>query len=80
MLRMNIQGVHRMRTNIVLDPKLIALAMRKAEASTIGETVDVALREFVRQPDYNSLLRLGGSDTITPGYDPKSGDQPAGRP
>jgi hypothetical protein len=51
MLRMNIQGVHRMRTNIVLDPKLIALAMRKA-----------------------------GASTIAPGYDPKSGDQPAGRP
>ncbi len=68
-----------MRTNIVLDPKLIALAMKKAGAATMRETVDIALREYVRRPDYDALLRLGGSDTIAPGYDPKSGDQPAGR-
>lgn len=68
-----------MRTNIILDPKLIALAMKKSGASTMRETVDIALREYVRKPDYDALLQLGGSDTIAPGYDPKSGDRPTGR-
>lgn len=66
-----------MRTNIVLDPKLIALAMKKAGAATMRETVDIALREYVRKPDYDALLRLGGGDTIAPDYDPKSADRPA---
>jgi hypothetical protein len=68
-----------MRTNIVLDPKLIAMAMKKAGAATMRETVDIALREYVRKPDYDALLGLGGSDTIAPEYDPKSGDRPATR-
>ena len=66
-----------MRTNIVLDPTLIATAMKKAGATTMRETVDIALREYVSKPDYDALLRLSGMGTIDPDYDPKAGDQPA---
>ena len=68
-----------MRTNIVLDPKLIARAMRKAGATTMRETIDIALREYVRKPDYDALLQLGGSGTIAPDYNPKAGDRPVAR-
>jgi Arc/MetJ family transcription regulator len=71
------QGVFRMRTNIVLDPALIARAMRKAGATTMRETIDIALREYVSKPDYDALLKLSGMGAIDPDYDPKAGDQPA---
>ena len=60
-----------MRTNIVLDEKLIARAMKKAGVATMRETVEIALREYVREPDFEGLLRLYGSDPIAPDYDPK---------
>lgn len=63
-----------MRTNVVLDSKLVAQAMKKAGVRTMRETIDIALREYVSKPDYEALLALAGSDTIDPGYDPKSGD------
>lgn len=66
-----------MRTNIVLDPKLIARAMKKAGVATMRETIDIALREYLSKPDYDSLLKLSGADTIDPDYDPKAGDRPA---
>lgn len=68
-----------MRTNIVLDPKLIARAMKKAGSRTMRETIDIALREYVSKPDYAALLELAGTGTIDPGYDPKAGDRPAAR-
>lgn len=66
-----------MRTNIVLDPRLIARAMKKAGSTTMREVVDIALREYVSKPDYDALLKLAGSDSIDPGYDPKTGDRSA---
>jgi len=66
-----------MRTNIVLDPKLIARAMKKAGTTTMRETIDIALREYVSKPDYDALLKLAGSGAIDPAYDPKAGDRPA---
>jgi hypothetical protein len=66
-----------MRTNIVLDRTLIARAMKKAGATTMRETIDIALREYVSKPDYDALLKLSGMGTIDPDYDPKTGDQPA---
>ena len=68
-----------MRTNIVLDPKLIARAMKKAGARTMRETIDIALREYVSKPDYAALLKLAGNGTIDPGYDPKAGDRAEAR-
>ena len=64
-----------MRTNIVLDPKLIARAMKKAGSTTMRETIDIALREYVSRPDYDALLKLGGTGVLDPGYDPKAGDR-----
>jgi Bacterial antitoxin of type II TA system, VapB len=65
-----------MRTNIVLDPKLIARAMKKAGSTTMRETIDIALREYVSKPDYDALLKLGGIGAIDADYDPKAGDRP----
>ncbi len=64
-----------MRTNIVLDERLIARAMKKAGATTMRETIDIALREYVSKPDYAALLKLGGMGAIDPAYDPKASDR-----
>ncbi|MGL6223642.1 MAG: type II toxin-antitoxin system VapB family antitoxin [Steroidobacteraceae bacterium] len=66
-----------MRTNIVRDPILIAKAMKKAGATTMRETIDIALREYVAKPDYDALLKLSGMGAIDPDCDPKAGGQPA---
>jgi Arc/MetJ family transcription regulator len=63
------------RTNVVLDPKLVAAAMKKAGARTMRETIDIALREYVSKPDYDALLALGGSGTVADDYDPKAADR-----
>ena len=65
-----------MRTNIVLDKKLIARAMKKAGSTTMRETIDIALREYVSKPDYEALLKLRGIGAIASDYDPKAGDRP----
>jgi Arc/MetJ family transcription regulator len=58
------------RTNIVLDDELIAKAMARAHVSTKKAAVEAALRAFVREPDYASLLALEGSRLISDDYDP----------
>ena len=60
-----------MRTNIVLDEKLVARAMKLARVKTKREAVHVALREFVRshaRPDVRDLYGMGG---LEPAYDHK---------
>lgn len=60
-----------MRTNIVLDDKLVARAMKLAGATSKREIVDSALREFVRnrsRPDVRKLFGIGGID---PNYNHK---------
>ncbi len=55
-----------MRTNIVLDDKLVARAMKLAGATSKREIVDSALREFVRnrsRPDVRKLFGIGGIDS-----------------
>ena len=49
----------------------------KVGATTMRETIDIALREYVSKPDYDALLKLSGMGAIDPDYDPKAGDQPA---
>ncbi|HEU0201873.1 MAG TPA: type II toxin-antitoxin system VapB family antitoxin [Burkholderiaceae bacterium] len=61
-----------MRTNIVIDEKLMARAMKRAGVKTMREMVDLALREFVSKPDYDALIDLAGSGAIAADYDPKS--------
>ena len=60
-----------MRTNIVLDEKLVREAMRLARVKTIRETVDVALRRFVQSGRQKKLLELYGSGGVRKDYDYK---------
>ncbi len=60
------------RTNIVLDDQLVKSAMKKAGVRTKREAVEVALRAFVREADYASLLALRGTGGVAEDYDPKA--------
>lgn len=60
-----------MRTNIVLDQKLISRVMKLTGVKTKREAVHVALDAFVRnrtRPDVRKLYGIGGLD---PAYDYK---------
>lgn len=60
-----------MRTNIVLDEKLVSRAMKLAGVKTKREAVHVALHAFVRsrsRPDVRNVYGIGGLD---PAYDYK---------
>ena len=58
-----------MRTNIVLDDKLVKEAMRLTKARTKREVVDLALREMVLRHRRGNVLDLVGRDLIAPDYD-----------
>src|SRR5438132_1985077 len=66
-----------MRTNIVLDEKLVKEAMKIANVKTKREAVHVALRRFVQTGRQKRLLDLYGDGGVRRGYDYKktrSGD------
>ncbi len=58
-----------MRTNIVLDDRLVAEAMRLTKARSMREVVDLALRELVNRRRRKNVLALVGQDLIAPDYD-----------
>ena len=58
------------RTNIVLDDELVAKAMAKAGVTTKKAAIDMALRAYVREPDWQGLLALAGSGVLADDYDP----------
>ena len=60
-----------MRTNIVLDDKLVKEAMKLANVKTKREAVDIALRRFVQSGRQRKLLDLFGEGGIRKGYDYK---------
>ena len=60
-----------MRTNIVLDEKLVREAMKLANVKTKREAVDLALRRFVHSGKQKRLLNLHGSGGIRRNYDYK---------
>ncbi len=60
-----------MRTNIVLDDKLVKEAMRLANVRTMREAVAVALRRFVQSGRQRKLLDLYGTGGVRKGYDYK---------
>lgn len=62
-----------MRTNIVLDEKLVREAMKLAKVTTKREAVEVALRRFVQSGRQRRLLALKGTGGLQPGYDHKQG-------
>ena len=60
-----------MRTNIVLDPKLVSKVMKLAGVKTKREAVHVAMHAFVRtrsRPDVRKIYGIGGLD---PAFDYK---------
>jgi len=66
-----------MRTNIVLDEKLVKEAMKLANVKTKREAVHVALRRFVQSGRQKRLLDLYATGGIRKDYDYKkarSGD------
>ena len=58
-----------MRTNIVLDDRMIGEAMRLTAAWTKREVVELALRELVTRHHRRSLRGLVGRNLINPDYD-----------
>ncbi|HEY2384423.1 MAG TPA: type II toxin-antitoxin system VapB family antitoxin [Terriglobia bacterium] len=60
-----------MRTNIVIDDKLVREAMRLAKVTTMREAVDAALRRFVQTGKQRKLLDLYGSGGVRKTYDYK---------
>lgn len=60
-----------MRTNIVLDDKLVKEAMKLADVRTMREAVDLALRRFVQSGKQRKLLELYGTGGVRKDYDYK---------
>ena len=60
-----------MRTNIVLDEKLVKEAMRLAKVTTMREAVAIALRRFVQSGKQRKLLDLYGTGGVRKNYDYK---------
>jgi Arc/MetJ family transcription regulator len=58
-----------MRTNIVLDDRLIREAMRLSNVTTKREAVDIALRDYVARRKQRDILKLIGEKLIAPDYD-----------
>lgn len=62
------------RTNIVLDERLVAKVKRLSGAKTTRDAVQLALEHYTRSRDYSELLSLYGTGGVTDGYDPKAVD------
>jgi Arc/MetJ family transcription regulator len=60
-----------MRTNIVIDERLVREAMKLARAKTMREAVDIALRRFVQSGRQRKLLDLYGTGGVRKDYDYK---------
>jgi Arc/MetJ family transcription regulator len=58
-----------MRTNIVLDDRLVQEAFALSGARSKREVVDLALRQMVARHRQRSLKSLVGRDLIAPDYD-----------
>ena len=59
------------RTNIVLDDRLVKEVMKLAKARTMREAVDIALRCFVQSKKQKRLLDLYGAGGVRKDYDYK---------
>lgn len=60
MLMKNIPMRFAMRTNIEIDDKLIAAAMKATKAKTKKEAVAIALQDIVRRNKQLGILQLAG--------------------
>jgi Arc/MetJ family transcription regulator len=61
-----------MRTNVVLDSKLVEEAFRHAKVATKKELIDLALREFIENHKRRNVLQLRGKVKLDPNCDYKS--------
>jgi len=62
-----------MRTNIVLDDKLVSKAMKLSQAKTKRDVVNLALKEYVESRERTAgLMEFFGSNVIDPAYDYKA--------
>lgn len=61
-----------MRTNIVLDDKLVQQAFHYAGVTTKRELIDLALKEFVANHSRRDIRELRGKVSISDDYDYKS--------
>ncbi len=59
------------RTNVVLDDRLIAKALKLSKVKTKRDVIDAALREFVEHRQRPDLRELFGKGLIDPKYDYK---------
>lgn len=60
-----------MRTNIVLDDKLVKEAFKYTQVSTKRELVNLALREFINNHKRRDIRELLGKVHLSPDYDYK---------
>ena len=58
-----------MRTNIVIDQRVVKEAMRITGSKTKREVVDLALRDLVARRKQSEILTLAGQGLIAPDYD-----------
>ena len=62
-----------MRTNVVLDEKLVTEATSLTGATTKRELLDLALRELIRAKRKKNLFDLAGQIEFAEDYDYKAG-------
>lgn len=60
------------RTNIVLDEKLVNKAMKLGKAKTKRELIQLALEEYVKNLQKKNLIELKGKIEFAKDYDYKS--------
>lgn len=60
------------RTNIVLDERLVARVKRLSRAKTTRDAVQLALEHYTRSRDYSKVLALYGTGGVAKDYDPKA--------
>ena len=61
-----------MRTNIVLDDKLLKTAMKLGKTKTKRELIHLALEEYVKNKQKKNLLDIKGRIQFSDQYDYKS--------
>ncbi len=61
-----------MRTNIVLDDKLVSQAFKYSRAKSKRELINQALEEFVEHHNRKNVLELVGKVRIADDYDYKT--------
>jgi Arc/MetJ family transcription regulator len=61
-----------MRTNVVLNERLVNEALKYAAVKTKKDLIDLALREFVQQRKRADIRELRGNGLLDPSYVSKS--------